>query len=83
VTDAASSWLAFLASPVARSAITLPELDGYPTAVIVAPSMIRSDALHSDASIGSHGKPLSKTTRPAWPTSDEALLHLVPAANAA
>jgi hypothetical protein len=44
VTDAASSWLAFLAS---QRAITLPELDGYPTAVIVAPSLIRPDTLHA------------------------------------
>ena len=44
MTDAASSWLAFLAS---QRAITLPELDGYPTAVIVAPSLIQPDALHA------------------------------------
>jgi hypothetical protein len=45
VTDAASSWQAFLASPVApQRAITLPELDGYPTAVIVAPSLIQRGA---------------------------------------
>jgi hypothetical protein len=48
VTDAASSWQAFLASPVApQRAIMLPELDGYPTAVIVAPSLIQPDALHA------------------------------------
>jgi hypothetical protein len=48
VTDAASSWPAFLASSVApQRAITLHELDGYPTAVIVAPSLILPDALHA------------------------------------
>jgi uncharacterized protein len=42
VTDAASTWLAFLVSPTApRSAMSLLELDGYLTGVIVAPSLIR------------------------------------------
>jgi uncharacterized protein len=42
VTDAASAWLAFLVSPAApQSAMSLLELDGYLTGVIVAPSLIR------------------------------------------
>jgi uncharacterized protein len=42
VTDAASTWLAFLASPAApQSAMSLLELDGYLSGVIVAPSLIR------------------------------------------
>jgi uncharacterized protein len=41
-TDAASTWLAFLVSPAApQSAMSLVELDGYLTGVIVAPSLIR------------------------------------------
>jgi uncharacterized protein len=41
VTDAASAWLAFLISPAApRSAMSLLELDGYLTGVIVAPGLI-------------------------------------------
>lgn len=40
--DAASAWLTFLASPAApEHAMSLLELDGYLTGVIVAPSMIR------------------------------------------
>jgi uncharacterized protein len=40
--EAASAWLAFLASPAAPArAMSLLELDGYLTGVIVAPSMIR------------------------------------------
>lgn len=42
VTDAASTWLAFLASPGApQHSMSLLELDGYLTGVIVAPSLIR------------------------------------------
>jgi uncharacterized protein len=42
VTDAASAWLAFLASPTApQRSMSLLELDGYLTGVIVAPSLIR------------------------------------------
>jgi uncharacterized protein len=42
VTDATSTWLAFLVSPAApQSAMSLLELDGYLTGVIVAPSLIR------------------------------------------
>ena len=42
VTDAASTWLAFLASPaVPQRSMSLLELDGYLTGVIVAPSLIR------------------------------------------
>jgi uncharacterized protein len=42
VTDAASAWLAFLASPAApQRSMSLLELDGYLTGVIVAPSLIR------------------------------------------
>jgi uncharacterized protein len=42
VTDPASLWLAFLASPAApRRAMSGLELDGYLTGVIVAPSLIR------------------------------------------
>jgi uncharacterized protein len=41
-TDAAATWLAFLASPAApQSTMSLLELDGYLTGVIVAPSLIR------------------------------------------
>lgn len=44
VSDAASTWLAFLGSPAApQSAMSLLELDGYRTGVIVAPSLIRPD----------------------------------------
>jgi uncharacterized protein len=40
--DAGSSWLAFLASPAApEHAMSLLELDGYLTGVVVAPSVIR------------------------------------------
>ena len=42
MTDAASTWLAFLVSPAApQSAMSLLELDGYLTGVIVAPNLIR------------------------------------------
>jgi uncharacterized protein len=42
VTDAASAWLAFLASPTApQRSMSLLELDGYLTGVIIAPSLIR------------------------------------------
>ena len=42
IDDAASLWLAFLASPAApEHAMSLLELDGYLTGVIVAPSLIR------------------------------------------
>jgi len=42
VSDAASTWQAFLVSPAApQSAMSLLELDGYLTGVIVAPSLIR------------------------------------------
>jgi uncharacterized protein len=42
VTEAASTWLAFLASPAApQRSMSLLELDGYLTGVIVAPSLIR------------------------------------------
>lgn len=42
VADAAASWLAFLASPAAsQRSMSLLELDGYLTGVIVAPSLIR------------------------------------------
>src|SRR5580698_2396841 len=41
MTEAASTWLAFLVSPAApQNAMSLLELDGYLTGVIVAPSLI-------------------------------------------